>query len=246
MAMKKKSGTPAGESLLAARSRTLKRGETAGKASPTASRGPAEPKSVAISVATESDLKRELRLLRAQLASAMAEIEALRISADTDVLLDILNRRGFERELKRSIAYLERYGATATLVMLDVDGLKPINDTYGHAAGDTVLTAIAATVREHARASDLFGRLGGDEFALLLWNLSEKDARVKAASLEAAIDRLDIVVRGQSVRTGVSAGIAVLAPGLTAEAILARADSAMYDRKAERRMRRTAPATVRR
>ena len=77
--------------------------------------------------------------------------------------------------------------------MLDVDRLKPINDAFGHAAGDQVLKAIAATLTRQVRSSDVVGRLGGDEFALLLWNLSETDARAKAAVLEQAIDRLTFI-----------------------------------------------------
>ena len=67
---------------------------------------------------------------------AQARIEELQASADTDFLLDIPNRRGFERELNRSIAYIKRYHASGALIVLDVDRLKPINDAFGHAAGD--------------------------------------------------------------------------------------------------------------
>ena len=126
----------------------------------------------------------------------------MQATAETDFLLGILNRRGFERELNRSIAYIKRYQATAALIVLDVDRLKPINDAFGHAAGDQVLKAIVETVSSQVRASDVVGRLGGDEFAVLLWNLSETDARAKAASLEEAIDRLTFVFRGNKVTRG--------------------------------------------
>ena len=94
--------------------------------------------------------------------------------------------------------------------MLDVDRLKPINDAFGHAAGDEVLKAIAAVLTRQVRASDMVGRLGGDEFGLLLWNLSETDTRVKAAALEQAIDALSFVFAGQRVTAGASAGVAIL------------------------------------
>ena len=166
---------------------------------------------------------------------AKAQIEALQATAETDFLLDILNRRGFERELNRSIAYIKRYHATAALIVLDVDRLKPINDAFGHAAGDQVLKAIVKTVSSQVRASDVVGRLGGDEFAVLLWNLSETDARAKAASLEEAIDRLTFVFRGSNVSAGASAGVAILGPHAEAGRALEEADSAMYVRKAQRR-----------
>ena len=127
------------------------------------------------------------------MAKAQARIEELQASADTDFLLDIPNRRGFERELHRAIAYIKRYHASGALIVLDVDRLKPINDAFGHAAGDQVLKAIVAALSGQVRSSDMIGRLGGDEFALLLWNLSETDARAKAASLEEAIDRLTFI-----------------------------------------------------
>ncbi len=92
--------------------------------------------------------------------------------------------------------------------MLDVDRLKPINDAFGHAAGDQVLKAIVATLLAQVRASDVVGRLGGDEFALLLWNLSETDAKAKAAALEEAIDRLTFDFDGRTITAGASAGVA--------------------------------------
>jgi len=182
-----------------------------------------------------SETKATIRRLRAELAQAKARIEALQATAETDFLLDILNRRGFERELNRSIAYIKRYHATAALIVLDVDRLKPVNDAFGHAAGDEVLKAIVKTVSSQVRASDVVGRLGGDELAVLLWNLSETDAKAKAASLEEAIDGLTFVFRGNNVSAGASAGVAILGPHAQASRALEEADSAMYVRKAQRR-----------
>ena len=155
--------------------------------------------------------------------------------ADTDFLLGIPNRRGFERELGRAISYIQRYHAGGALIVLDVDRLKPINDAFGHAAGDQVLKAIVGTLLEQVRSSDVIGRLGGDEFALLLWNLSETDARAKAALLEQAVDRLSFEFGGQVVSAGVSAGVALLGPHAEAGRALEEADRAMYVRKAQRR-----------
>ena len=166
---------------------------------------------------------------------ALARIEELQASADTDFLLDIPNRRGFERELNRSIAYIKRYQASGALIVLDVDRLKPINDAFGHAAGDEVLKAIVAVLLRQVRSSDVIGRLGGDEFALLLWNLSETDARAKAASLEQAVDGLSFTFSGGVVTAGASAGVAILGPHAEAGRALEEADRAMYVRKAQRR-----------
>src|SRR5438270_9280058 len=182
-----------------------------------------------------NEAKSAVRRLRTELAKALARIDELQASADTDFLLDIPNRRGFERELNRSIAFIKRYHASGALIVLDVDRLKPVNDAFGHAAGDRVLKAIAAMLLSQVRSSDVVGRLGGDEFALLVWNLSETDARAKAAALEAAIDRLTFVFRGRTITAGASAGVAVLGPHAEAGRALEEADSAMYVRKAQRR-----------
>src|SRR6266478_8703943 len=182
-----------------------------------------------------NDAKLAIRRLKVQLAQARARIDELEASADTDFLLDIPNRRGFERELNRAVAYIKRYHATAALIVLDVDRLKPINDAFGHAAGDQVLKAIVKTLLGHVRSSDVMGRLGGDEFALLLWNLSETDAKAKAAALEEAIDHLTFVFRGSTIAAGASAGVAVLGTHAEAARALEEADSAMYVRKAQRR-----------
>jgi diguanylate cyclase (GGDEF)-like protein len=190
-----------------------------------ASRPPAAP----------SDPKSTIRRLKAQLAKAQARIEELQAFADTDFLLDIPNRRGFERELHRSIAYIKRYHASGALIVLDVDRLKPINDAFGHAAGDQLLKAIVSTLLGQVRSSDVIGRLGGDEFALLLWNLSETDAKAKAASLEEMIDRLSFVFDGHTINAGASAGVAILDIHSEAGRALEAADSAMYVRKALRR-----------
>jgi diguanylate cyclase (GGDEF)-like protein len=179
--------------------------------------------------------KATIRQLRRELAQAREQIEQLQASADMDFLLGIFNRRGFERELNRVIAYIQRYRASAALIVLDVDRLKPINDVFGHAAGDQVLKVIAATVTRQVRASDAVGRLGGDEFGLLLWNLSETDAKAKAALLEEAIDRLRFEFEGQTVNAGASAGVAILNVHAEARRALEEADRAMYVRKAQRR-----------
>src|ERR1700675_4443562 len=200
------------------------------KAAPRRLPAPAPPP-----LAAPGDAKSTIRRLKAQLSQALARIDELQASAETDFLLDILNRRGFERELHRAIAYIQRYHASGALIVLDVDRLKPINDAFGHAAGDQVLKAVVAVLARHVRSSDVLGRLGGDEFALLLWNLSETDAHAKAASLEEAVDRLSFNFGGRNVPAGASAGVAILGPHAEAGRALEEADRAMYVRKAQRR-----------
>jgi diguanylate cyclase (GGDEF)-like protein len=226
MVMKKAGGGQLGKTRKAAvkPEAPLRRGKT------TKQPGPKPGKSLG-----PSDLKSTIRRLRTQLAEALARIEELEASADTDFLLDIPNRRGFERELHRSIAYIKRYHASGALIVLDVDRLKPINDAFGHAAGDQVLKAIVEALIAQVRSSDVIGRLGGDEFALLLWNLTETDARAKAVSLEQAIDQLTFTFGSRTVRAGASIGVAILGQHAEAGRALEEADAAMYVRKLQRR-----------
>lgn len=182
-----------------------------------------------------SGTRQTIRRLRRELAQAARQIEELKASAERDFLLDIFNRRGFIRELDRSTAYIKRYGATGALILLDVDRLKPVNDTFGHAAGDEVLRAVARTLSAQVRSSDVVGRLGGDEFGILLWNLNALDAAAKALALEQAIDTLSFEFEEQTVQVGASAGVAILDAHTDAARGLETADRAMYVRKVERR-----------
>jgi diguanylate cyclase (GGDEF)-like protein len=177
----------------------------------------------------------EVEALRAELEAARAKVKELEIRADVDPLLDILNRRGFDRELVRSLAYVKRYGAPAVLLYLDLDGFKPINDRHGHAAGDAVLKAVAAALTRHVRASDVVARLGGDEFAVLLWNLSADHAARKALAIETLIAEISVRFEALELRVGASVGTAALGPMDSGAEVLARADQAMYRRKAARK-----------
>ena len=168
----------------------------------------------------------------------MKELEA---SADTDPLTGIFNRRGFDRELKRSLAYVKRYWTRAALIYVDLDGFKPVNDRHGHAAGDAMLKAVAATLTGSVRASDTVARLGGDEFGLILWNLSEADAAAKAWALEAAVGEATVEWEGATLSVGASIGFAMLGPSDELADVLAKADHAMYARKAARKGSRLPP-----
>jgi diguanylate cyclase (GGDEF)-like protein len=182
----------------------------------------------------------EVERLELELAAARGEIVALAARADVDPLTDVLNRRGFERELKRSLAYLKRYGTSAALLYVDLDRFKIINDRHGHAAGDVMLKAVTLVIARHVRASDVVARLGGDEFAVLLWNLSEMDAQRKAQTLEAAISRTTATHAGATLSVAASVGSAMLLPLDRPAEVLERADAAMYARKAVRQSARAA------
>ncbi len=180
------------------------------------------------------ELAAEVERLERELAAAQARMAELEACAEVDALTGVRNRRGFARELERSLAYAKRHGVKAALVYLDLDDFKPVNDRFGHAAGDLVIAAIAGALAQHTRASDVVGRLGGDEFAVLLWNASEPDARAKALRLEAVIADLRVRVGAHEVSVTASAGVAPLGPLDTPAFVLDAADKAMYARKAEK------------
>jgi diguanylate cyclase (GGDEF)-like protein len=195
---------------------------------------PAGTKSKAPSRAMIMRLAAEVDALAAELKASRARISDLEARVDIDPLTDVLNRRGFERELKRSLAYIKRYGTSASLVFIDLDGFKPVNDRHGHAAGDAVLKAVAAALVHNVRASDVVARIGGDEFAALLWNVNASAASIKAAALEAAVYATPVRWGSSTLVVGASAGVAPLGALDSAHDVLARADAAMYVRKSER------------
>jgi len=177
----------------------------------------------------------EIERLQGELRAERARLKELEASADSDALTGIFNRRGFDRELRRSLAYVQRYWTRAALMYVDLDGFKPVNDGYGHAAGDAILKAVAARLTGSVRASDTVARLGGDEFGLILWNLSEANAASKAWALEAAVGDVVVDWEGAMLSVGASIGFAMLGPSDELAEILARADRAMYARKSARK-----------
>ena len=179
-------------------------------------------------------LAAEVDRLERELAAARGRMTSLEARAESDALTDLINRRGFERELGRALAYAKRYATPAALLYLDLDGFKQVNDRHGHAAGDAVLKAVAMLLARHVRASDVVARLGGDEFVLLLWNLGEADAQSKARVLEAAVACMTVIHDGAALSVGASAGAAMLLPLDTPAMVLERADRAMYARKTGR------------
>lgn len=186
------------------------------------------PRALAMRLAAEVDR------LTAQLAQSRARLSDLETLIEIDPLTELLNRRGFERELKRALAYVKRYGTSAALLFIDLDGFKPVNDRHGHAAGDAVLKTVAATLTRYVRASDVVARLGGDEFVVLLWNVTEAAAVAKAAALESMIADAPLRWGAATLEVGASIGAAPVGAADTAADILARADAAMYERKRAR------------
>ena len=176
-------------------------------------------------------LMQEVDSLRQQVETATRRMESMERLADQDTLLPIYNRRAFVRELTRLMMYSERYGATASLVFLDLNGFKKINDEHGHAAGDEALKRVSELLVENVRGSDVVGRLGGDEFGVILAQASEDAALAKAKELAAKIADLPLFWDGVRFNIGAAYGVTAFKPGENAAEALEAADQAMFDNK---------------
>ncbi|MEX2237134.1 MAG: EAL domain-containing protein [Dehalococcoidia bacterium] len=164
----------------------------------------------------------------------LLESELLHV-ATHDSLTNLLNRRRFEEELDQQIVESKRYGSKGAVLFLDIDGLKPVNDSLGHLAGDQVLLMIASVLRRELRESEVISRWGGDEFAAIVLHSDEDTAQSVAERLLKAIREEAVIVNGEAVHTTVSIGVAMIPDdGSTVEELLVSADLALYQAKARR------------
>jgi diguanylate cyclase (GGDEF)-like protein len=176
-------------------------------------------------------LERTVRLMRSQ--------RALRALAQTDPLTGLANRRALLTRLGAESRRARRYRTSLTCVMVDLDGLKKINDDLGHAAGDAVILAVATLLREELRETDLGARVGGDEFVLLLPHTDAEAGRTYAERICARLHQAQLELDGVRVPLSGSFGVACQAPGDVrgSDELLRAADGALYRAKATGRGR---------
>lgn len=177
----------------------------------------------------------ELQGLRGQLDRMMQRVADLERLADRDTLTPLVNRRAFLRELERTAAHVGRHGSTAALALIDLDGLKAINDSLGHAAGDAAILQVGEVLTEQTRRTDLVGRLGGDEFVVLFVQSDVDQARAKMLDMQAALARRPLRFGQAVVPLDFSFGVQAVVPEMSAEALIEAADKAMYRDKQARR-----------
>jgi diguanylate cyclase (GGDEF)-like protein len=177
----------------------------------------------------------ELDRLKDELVAANERVSQLEDMADGDPLVPVLNRRGFERELERVLAYVKRYGTTVTLVYFDLDDFKAVNDRYGHAGGDAALRHLAKILLANVRRSDMVARLGGDEFAIVLHRADLNAAAAKAEQLAGQVAAAPVLHDGREIALRMTWGATELRADDTVASVLERADTAMYEGKARRR-----------
>ena len=175
---------------------------------------------------TAGTTRSENEMLREQVAQLEARVTELTSLAHIDPLVGLPDRRLFERELANVIARVDRSGGSAAVVFVDVNGLKGINDRFGHPTGDAALVRVAQILVDNVRASDIVARLSGDEFVILMsdademsgWNLAFRIIETTLTSqFDIGIDSLSLSVGADKIQ-----------PGDQANDVIMRADKAMY------------------
>ncbi len=167
----------------------------------------------------------------AELIGRLGHVERLAL---TDELSGLLNRRGFEAELKRAMQGARRYREQGVLIYVDLDAFKPINDTFGHAAGDAVLRRVSNLLSENVRGTDFVGRLGGDEFAVLLTRTTWEAGLKRAEAFDEMLNNTFVDWLGRAIAVSASLGFQTYGPDDDLTEILNAADNAMYETKRAR------------
>ena len=158
-------------------------------------------------------------------------VEEAQYLATHDELTHLLNRRAILARLDAIVQHPPRQGGRTAVLYLDLDGLKPVNDLFGHAAGDAVLLEVGRRLQEGVRSSDAVGRLGGDEFVVVLGAVPDTSGATAVAHKLRDVIREPIVIDDLTLSTTASIGIAFLAPDDTTDTVMARADAALYTAK---------------
>ena len=175
--------------------------------------------------------------LEVELRAANVRLERL---ASVDELTGLLNRRALEEAMRRDLARADRDGTSFSILLLDIDHFKSVNDNWGHQAGDAVLSTVGDVIRVNLRASDVGGRYGGEEFLCILPATDEAGAKVVAERMRAGMLERTTPIAGGFIQVSVSIGIAtVRGPGCRTafESVVRSADERLYRAKAEGRNR---------
>ncbi|MDQ6951081.1 MAG: GGDEF domain-containing protein [Mariprofundales bacterium] len=154
--------------------------------------------------------------------------------ATYDQLTGILNRRGFDHELQHVLERARRHGESGAIIYIDLDHFKPINDHYGHAAGDAVLSKVANIMEGSVRGTDYVARLGGDEFVVLLVNANREQASNRAQLLEQKLNQSQTSWMGHDIPISASMGVQFYDADHCEKDLLEQADQAMYIEKQKR------------
>jgi diguanylate cyclase (GGDEF)-like protein len=160
-------------------------------------------------------------------------------SATHDSLTKLFNRRFFESALEKELSFCLRYRSPLSLLMIDIDRFKDVNDTHGHPAGDHVLTAVSHRMIKLIRNEDVLARYGGEEFAVILRQADQRSALICAERCRVGVAALEVKFNGTTIPVSVSVGSTTVAAGtgLTVEGLTAHADALLYEAKKQGRNR---------
>ena len=175
-----------------------------------------------------SDLQQQLTAAQEQIKLQAEEIREYEIESRTDALTGLANRRAFDDELARRYSQWQRKATIFSLLILDLDHYKCLNDQHGHQAGDEVLRRVGELLRYTCRDMDLPCRYGGEEFAVILPATTAKEATISAERLRKGIEALELIIEGKTIRVTCSLGVAQVIPAEDIVHILKRADEALY------------------
>lgn len=194
---------------------------------------------ILLSAAVVHDAEKNIKYFIAQIIDITERMELLsqlEQQAHQDYLTGLYNRRFFISQGEREVSLAQRFKQPLTLLMLDIDHFKLVNDTYGHKIGDIVLKNLSILLKNKLRAIDIIGRLGGEEFAIILPKTSLIEARYTAERLREYIIETPVKIDNKAISYTISIGIAVLNDqDSTIDQLLSKADSALYQAKREGR-----------
>lgn len=176
----------------------------------------------------EDSAKLDKQALMSEIIRLRAYVKELERAADSDTLTPVYNRRAFLRELSRAQSVYQRYEIPTTLIFLDLDGFKAVNDRFGHVIGDELLYDVGNVLQKNVRDCDLVARLGGDEFGILLFKTELSVAQRKAEQLAGELSAIEVSIPTSSTFISVSWGCAPVRNGMTPERIISIADERMY------------------
>ncbi len=168
---------------------------------------------------------------RPQIARQRHEADVLVTEARTDALTGLKNRRSFDEELKRQFAQRQRQGIVFSLLLIDLDHFKQVNDTHGHPAGDLVLQSVAQLLTKTLREMDLVYRHGGEEFAVICPGSRLHEAATAAERIRQTVETTPVLLKDSSIRLTLSVGVAEVGGSEAAEGLLQRVDEALYAAK---------------
>lgn len=187
---------------------------------------------VALECRDPVELLAQIEQLQGQVARLEVQVAELDRLAHLDPLVPLANRRGMMRDLEAMIARHHRHGSPAAILFIDLDGLKFLNDSFGHECGDAALIHVSEQLLSGVRANDCVARIGGDEFCILLDHADEESAIETAERLVNLVAGDDFLFDGRPMPLSVAVGVTMIEAGDTPASVVARADRAMYCVKA--------------